>query len=156
MTNRHPSANARQQRRRKRYPRIDYYPSPDALAVINAKRGDRYPLNINSGVLNAIVIEWADLIGIKYREGKATSPIKLPEFLRSFAHANDFGAMPSWLSRRMATLRVTCGAKTQSGKPCRGKSIPGKKRCKWHGGCSTGPKTAEGKIKALANLRQNR
>ena len=29
-------------------------------------------------------------------------------------------------------------------------------RCKLHGGMSTGPKTAEGKARALANLKQNR
>ena len=50
--------------------------------------------------------------------------------------------------------RVECGAKTRAGHPCRAKSLPGKRRCKWHGGCSTGPSTAEGKAKAVANLRQ--
>jgi len=29
-------------------------------------------------------------------------------------------------------------------------------RCKFHGGMSTGPKTSEGRARALANLRQNR
>lgn len=41
--------------------------------------------------------------------------------------------------------RVICGAKTRKGAPCRCKSEPGKRRCKFHGGKSTGPKTPEGR-----------
>ena len=53
--------------------------------------------------------------------------------------------------------RVPCGGKRRSdGKPCEALSVPGKRRCKWHGGCSTGPRTSEGKARALANLRQVR
>ncbi|WP_201595344.1 HGGxSTG domain-containing protein [Psychrobacter vallis] len=32
-----------------------------------------------------------------------------------------------------------CGAKTRAGKPCNNKPIAGKKRCRLHGGLSTGP-----------------
>lgn len=38
-----------------------------------------------------------------------------------------------------------CGARTRKGTPCRCKPIPGKRRCKFHGGLSTGPKTTEGR-----------
>jgi len=41
--------------------------------------------------------------------------------------------------------RVRCGAKTRKGTPCRLMSEPGRRRCKFHGGKSTGPKTPEGK-----------
>ncbi|MEM1372344.1 MAG: HGGxSTG domain-containing protein [Pseudomonadota bacterium] len=41
--------------------------------------------------------------------------------------------------------RIICGAKTRKGHPCRMKSEPGKRRCKFHGGLSTGPRTKEGK-----------
>ncbi len=45
--------------------------------------------------------------------------------------------------------RPRCGAKTKKdGQPCRCKVIPGKNRCKWHGGLSTGPRTPEGKERA--------
>lgn len=44
-----------------------------------------------------------------------------------------------------ARRRVLCGAKTRQGTPCRCKSVPGKQRCKLHGGLSTGAKTAEGR-----------
>lgn len=44
-----------------------------------------------------------------------------------------------------ANRRVRCGAKTRKGAACRMRSEPGKRRCKFHGGKSTGAKTAEGK-----------
>nr|WP_297781307.1 HGGxSTG domain-containing protein [uncultured Roseovarius sp.] len=49
--------------------------------------------------------------------------------------------------------RITCGrdrrcrAKTRKGKPCRAKPLPGKSRCKFHGGMSTGPRTPEGRMR---------
>lgn len=48
---------------------------------------------------------------------------------------------------RLAQLRVPCGAMTRKGQPCRLMSEPGRRRCKFHGGCSTGPKTVEGRAK---------
>ncbi|WP_414636644.1 HGGxSTG domain-containing protein [Arenimonas sp.] len=47
---------------------------------------------------------------------------------------------------------VRCGAKTQSGKPCRGRAVAKNGRCRWHGGYSTGPKTPEGIARVTANL----
>ncbi|MGH8772881.1 MAG: HGGxSTG domain-containing protein [Pyrinomonadaceae bacterium] len=32
-----------------------------------------------------------------------------------------------------------CGAKTRSGTPCRAPAVGGKRRCRMHGGTSTGP-----------------
>lgn len=49
-----------------------------------------------------------------------------------------------------------CGARTKAtGQPCRARALPNG-RCKFHGGLSTGPKTPEGKRRALANLRWQR
>ena len=45
---------------------------------------------------------------------------------------------------RAARRRVICGAKTRKGTPCRNKSEPGRRRCKFHGGRSTGARTPEG------------
>lgn len=42
-------------------------------------------------------------------------------------------------------LRRLCGAKTRTDRACRNLSETGKRRCKFHGGMSTGPKTEEGK-----------
>ncbi len=56
---------------------------------------------------------------------------------------------------RPSTARVRCGAKTRKGHPCRAKSLPGKRRCRFHGGMSTGPRTPEGKaaVGAAAKAR---
>ncbi len=55
------------------------------------------------------------------------------------------------------TQRVPCGAQRhRDGQPCQAKSEPGKRRCRFHGGRSTGPTTDAGKVRALANLRQYR
>ena len=57
--------------------------------------------------------------------------------------------------------RPRCGARTRKGAPCRAPAVWDKEndrplngRCRMHGGLSTGPKTLEGKLRALANLRQ--
>lgn len=76
------------------------------------------------------------------------------------AHANDFAGFPpwaaAWLAKHAAQTklkRVRCGARRRSdGKPCEALSMPGKRRCRWHGGSSTGPRTAEGKAKVSKNL----
>ena len=57
---------------------------------------------------------------------------------------------PQNLSKR----RVVCGAKTRNGTPCKCKSIPGKMRCKFHGGLSTGPKTEEGRARIAEAQRR--
>ncbi len=48
------------------------------------------------------------------------------------------------LPRRM---RPRCGAKTRSGDVCKMRVEPGKRRCRFHGGKSTGPKTPEGRAR---------
>ena len=48
-------------------------------------------------------------------------------------------------------LGMTCGAKTRAGTPCKLKSIFENGRCKFHGGLSTGPTTAEGKQRSALN-----
>ena len=45
---------------------------------------------------------------------------------------------------RAARRRVVCGARTRKGTPCRNMSEAGRKRCKFHGGKSTGARTPEG------------
>ena len=50
------------------------------------------------------------------------------------------------------THPALCGARTKAGHPCRALKVKGRKRCKWHGGLSTGPRTAEGKAHCTRNL----
>lgn len=46
---------------------------------------------------------------------------------------------------------LRCGAKTRAGTPCKLNSLYSNGRCKYHGGLSTGAKTAEGKAKVAKN-----
>ncbi len=55
--------------------------------------------------------------------------------------------------QRCAATR--CGAKTRRATPCQRKALRNGK-CRNHGGMSTGPRTLEGRLRALANLRQFR
>jgi hypothetical protein len=50
--------------------------------------------------------------------------------------------------------RPRCGARTRKGVPCVVRVEPGKRRCRFHGGLSTGPKTAEGKARIAAAQRR--
>lgn len=58
------------------------------------------------------------------------------------------------IEARNSKRRVTCGAKARPGHPCRNLSEPGKQRCKFHGGKSTGPKTAEGRARIAEAQRK--
>ena len=44
-------------------------------------------------------------------------------------------------------FRPRCCAKTRAGVPCIMRVVPGKRRCRFHGGLSTGPRTAEGRAR---------
>jgi hypothetical protein len=46
---------------------------------------------------------------------------------------------------------LTCGAKSRRGSPCKLTAIYSNGRCKFHGGCSTGPRSAEGRAKSAQN-----
>jgi hypothetical protein len=51
-------------------------------------------------------------------------------------------------------LRPSCGAKNRQGKPCCNRVVPGKRRCRFHGGLSTGPRTPEGRARIAAAQKQ--
>lgn len=197
MPGRHPNANANQRARRARRPRIDYYPSPDALAAIEARRSRYYPTNNYSGILDSIIVEWWQAQNPKQAETDAPAavrqapdaanrpahtrttpdrlPLARPEITRASRACTPARTTPATETatpagvaqvrarlvpkpqRNNETARVICGARRRrDGLPCEALSVPGKRRCKWHGGCSTGPRTDEGRARALANLRQHR
>lgn len=56
------------------------------------------------------------------------------------------------LARLDREMPAVCGARTRSGKPCAAHPVVGRRRCRMHGGCSTGPKTAEGRARSLAAI----
>ena len=47
----------------------------------------------------------------------------------------------------------SCGAKLGKGTTCKAEVVPGKRRCRSHGGLSTGPKTFEGRNRVAASQR---
>ena len=49
--------------------------------------------------------------------------------------------------------KLTCGAKTRAGTPCRRRDLAYNGRCRLHGGNSTGPKTTPGKKRSALNGR---
>ena len=76
-----------------------------------------------------------------------------PEFIDASTRANKSGSLPAVPNQ----ARVICGARRRrDGEPCQSLSVPGKLRCKWHGGASTGPRTDAGRTRSMANLRQYR
>lgn len=184
MSARHPRANASQRARRAANPRIDYYPSPDALAVIESRRTRFGPTNNNSGIIDTIIAEWVALAGpCQKKAEKPPTPTSRPELRHPNAHARmspgglakcasmckvSTPATPEFLRTSRARAgandsgrdearqtRVICGARRRrDGLPCQALSVPGKRRCKWHGGASTGPKTEAGRMHAIRNLRQ--
>jgi hypothetical protein len=50
--------------------------------------------------------------------------------------------------------QASCGAQTRQGTPCLVRDTPGKRRCRMHGGLSTGARTAEGKAWIAAAQRR--
>ena len=92
-------------------------------------------------------------------------------FLRSLCARGGDGVLLAqdtqctWLDREIAQItdrqaptevmyRQECGARTRKGYPCRLPSKPGRRRCKFHGGMSTGPKTEEGKARIAEAQRR--
>ena len=153
--------NALQRKRRARMVRIDYMPDREANAILRARRAQLRPGSqsaTNSAMLDAIVREWAQLTGINNCElDRPPTSCRRPEFSDTNARANDSGDCHRAKVKRKgggSMVRVTCGARRRrDGLPCQALSVPGKSRCKWHGGASTGPKTKEGKKASTENLR---
>lgn len=51
---------------------------------------------------------------------------------------------------------LTCGARKRDGTLCRSTTLCANGRCKFHGGASTGPRSPEGRKRALENLTLGR
>jgi hypothetical protein len=58
---------------------------------------------------------------------------------------SDEARVPGWAAAlAVATRAPRCGALNRAGGRCQAPAMRGKKRCRFHGGKSTGPRTAEG------------
>ncbi|TGD42287.1 XRE family transcriptional regulator [Pseudotabrizicola sediminis] len=97
----------------------------------------------------------ADLIPHNARAGGWGDTQKRDERARIDAWVE--AQMVLWREReaqRKARCRVVCGAKTRKGGECRNKSEAGRRRCKFHGGKSTGARTPDGKERIAGAQRR--
>jgi len=65
-------------------------------------------------------------------------------FERARARAR-FGVLEESNTMAEKLIQAICGALTRKGNPCQAKPVPPTKRCRMHGGLSTGPRTLEGR-----------
>lgn len=49
--------------------------------------------------------------------------------------------------------RLVCGARRKNGAQCRSKELHRGGKCRFHGGLSTGPRTPDGKIRAITAMQ---
>jgi len=96
---------------------------------------------------------------VKYWEGhdRFVAGWAVDRFNRAFIAANIPDPIPArfLLPKHPPTRRPLCGAMNRKGTPCKARALPGKRRCKFHGGMSTGPKTPEGRAR-IAEAQRNR
>ena len=72
--------------------------------------------------------------------------------MTGIARQNPMHRLPDWrVTMPMAHACARCGARTRAGTPCRSPAM-GNRRCRLHGGLSTGPRTPEG-LARLARAR---
>jgi len=77
---------------------------------------------------------------------------KICDQLRNeWAESGYFYPAPNFPDLPVDLIDLRCGARTRAGTPCKLNSIYSNGRCKFHGGLSTGAKTAEGKAKVAKN-----
>ena len=90
------------------------------------------------------VLDLPELVGVTCARRGWADIIAAQDAARAAAFEAKVAAWQAAEADRAAKRRVPCGAKTRKGTPCRCLSEPGKRRCKFHGGMSTGARTAEG------------
>ena len=129
--------------------------SRDTVQYWEAK--DRVPLRYGAPAKFAEVLDLPEDAGFSDHSARARGrAVSDPWQARLDAQAEAaLSRMQERLAQRAARLRVTCGAKTRAGGECRNKSEPGKRRCKFHGGKSTGAKTPEG-LARIAEAQRRR
>lgn len=78
-------------------------------------------------------------------------------FREWWERASDAEQRGNWVPRYPSYLRgLTCGAIKRDGKACASTTLCANGRCKFHGGASTGPRSPEGRARALENLKLGR
>ena len=82
----------------------------------------------------------------------AMSPSPQSSRLRNTYPAGETEQATLMIRQRPKVGKGLCGARTRQGRPCVRGVVEGNARCRNHGGCSTGPTSAEGKRKVTLNL----
>lgn len=92
----------------------------------------------------------------RFRDAFEAAGVMLPEPPQSFRprHGSPIAALYSMPVCKPHLPRLQCGARTRKGTSCRALALPGKQRCKFHGGMSTGPKSDAGKERIRQALRR--
>lgn len=106
--------------------------------------------------LRAFWLEWDRVAALRRQIVEATRADEEARFeffrVHGYAPPVRFPAYPEFPPECEC---MTCGAKAKStGEPCKSERIYRNGRCKFHGGLSTGPKSADGKSTSLGNLKQ--
>jgi hypothetical protein len=70
---------------------------------------------------------------------------------RLYVDADGCERLIGWNERK--SDRPKCAARTRAGGSCKASVVRGKARCRLHGGCSTGPRTPEGKARSAAGVK---
>lgn len=127
-------------------------------------------LALKAGVTRETVAYWERQAIVRTRWGaprRFSNVLGLVNIAASNARARGWGLSPwaaidarlaaqaeAQLVQRNPRGRGLCGAMTRKSAPCQNKSEPGKRRCKFHGGKSTGPRTADGKARIAEAQRR--
>lgn len=95
----------------------------------------------------------------RFEEWAKDQPDDVRRFLfrRWWATAIEAEKAGRYVPRCPSYLRgLTCGANKRNGKACGSTMLCANGRCKFHGGASTGPRSAEGRARSLENLKLGR
>jgi DNA-binding XRE family transcriptional regulator len=92
----------------------------------------------------------------RFRDAFEAAGVVLPEPPLTFRprHGNSIAALYFIPDCKPHLPRLRCRARTRKGTPCRAMALPGKARCKFHGGMSTGPKSDAGKERIRQALKR--
>jgi hypothetical protein len=81
------------------------------------------------------------------RNSHATSMRTRARVMGSYWQSRDIMIVSNQPSPNRRKGRLLCAAKTRAGGCCQVRAEPGKTRCRFHGGNSTGPKTQAGRAR---------
>lgn len=104
---------------------------------------------------HAHAVEWLEYLRREKRPAYHTPAEQRAQLDAATARVDGFLARIVAVRAELATLDVRdgkCHARCRDGHACRAPCVRGRRRCKLHGGLSTGPRTPEGRERALAAL----